>query len=64
MSWLFILISLASVSVTLVIMANISHSIGVTTADTVMLMLQPLQMLLGEQLDSGEWFAKKVSINI
>ena len=60
MSWLFILISLASVSVTLVIMANISHSIGVTTADTVMLMLQPLQMLLGEQLDSGEWFAKKV----
>ena len=60
-SWLFLLISIISVSVTCVILASISHSYGVITIDTTMMILLPFQMLLGEQLESGEWFVKKVA---
>ena len=56
-----ILVSIFIVSITLVIIASISHKFGVITGDYIMIMLQPLQMLLGEQLGSREWFAKKTS---
>ena len=59
-SWLFILVSLVCVSLTSVFIARISQSYGVITSDTIMMLLQPLQMVLGEQLESGEWFVKKV----
>ena len=59
-SWLFLLISIVSVSLTCVILASISHTYGVITMDNTMMILLPFQMLLGEQLESGEWFVKKV----
>ena len=62
-SWLFLLISIISVSVTCVILASVSHTYSVTTMDTTMMILLPFQMLLGEQLESGEWFVKKVKSN-
>ena len=60
-SWLLLLISIISVSLTCVILASISQTYGVMTMDTTMMILLPLQMLLGEQLESGEWFVKKVT---
>ena len=48
-------------SLTCVILASISQTYGVMTMDTTMMILLPLQMLLGEQLESGEWFVKKVT---
>ena len=50
-----------SVSLTCVILASISHTFGVITLDTTMMILLPFQMLLGEQLESEEWFVKKVN---
>ena len=47
-------------SVTCVILASVSHTYSVATMDTTMMILLPFQMLLGEQLESGEWFVKKV----
>ena len=45
---------------TCVILASVSHTYSVATMDTTMMILLPFQMLLGEQLESGEWFVKKV----
>ena len=59
---MFILVSLVCVSLTSVFIAKISQIYGVITSDTVMMLLQPLQMVLGEQLESGEWFVKNVDI--
>ena len=59
-SWLFILLSLVIVAVTIIIISSISHSLGVITQDNTLLLLLPLQMLLGEQLDT--WFVKKDKI--
>ena len=58
MSWLFILLSLVSMGLVTVFISSISSLYGVNTPDSVNLMLRPLQMLLGEQLENDNWFTK------
>lgn len=58
MSWLFILLSLVSMGLVTVFISSISSLYGVKTPDSVNLMLRPLQMLLGEQLENDNWFTK------
>ena len=57
-SWLLIFLSLVSVSLATIIIAKISSLYGVNTQDSVKLLLLPLQMLLGEQLENDNWFTK------
>ena len=58
-SWLCILLSLASLSLACLLLAAVSSWLGVTTLDPATAALTPLQMLLGEQLGTGDWFVKK-----
>ena len=63
-SWLFIFLSLVSVSLATIFIARISSLYGVNTPDSVKLLLLPLQMLLGEQLETDNWFTKVAILKI
>ena len=58
MSWLFILLSLVSVGLVTVFISSIGSLYGLNTPDSVKLLLRPLQMLLGEQMETDNWFTK------